>query len=137
MNANIGALKAIHDQVKELNRQNNQLRAKYHGDTKYMRVHKRLVERATVTETERRLFEALSGVKQRADDQVLQNTQLLANESYFEKMMMPLVISEFQTRLKIKLTPDASRIINHLVVTEYMNEFASGSRTGNPTGVRA
>lgn len=133
MTANIGALNAIHDQVKELNRQNNQLRAKYQGDAKYTRIHKRLQERGGLTQTERRLFEALSGVKQQADEQVLQNTQLVNNESYFEGMMMPLVIGEFQNRQKIQLTPDASRTINQLVVAEYINEFASGTRTGTRT----
>lgn len=133
MTANIGALNAIHDQVKELNRQNNQLRAKYQGDAKYARIHKRLQERGGLTQTERRLFEALSGVKLAADEQVLQNTQLVNNESYFEGMMMPLVIGEFQARQKIQLTPDASRTINQLVVAEYINEFASGTRTGTRT----
>ena len=133
MTANIGALSAIHEQVKELNRQNNQLRAKYQGDAKYTRIHKRLKERGTLSETERRLFDALSGVKQQADDQVLQNTQLLANEAFFERMMMPLVIGEFQTRQKIKLNPAAARTINQLVVAEYRNEFASGTRTGAHT----
>ena len=131
MTANIGALNAIHEKVKELNRQNNQLRAKYRGDAKYTRIHKRLQERGTLTQTERNLFDALFGVKQQADEQVLQNAQLLNNESYFEKMMQPLVIDEFQNRQKIKLTADASRTINHLVVAEYMNEFAAGSRTGH------
>ena len=130
MNANIGALNQIYEQVKELNRQNNQLKAKYHGDPKYTRIHKRLLERGLLFETERRIFEALTGVKQQADEQVLQNTQLLANESYFERMMMPMVIAEFQTRRNIKLNPDASRTINRLVVTEYMNEFISGNRKG-------
>jgi len=134
MTANIGALNAIHDKVKELNRQNNQLRAKYCGDAKYTRIHKRLQERGTLTQTERRLFEALTGVKQQADEQVLQNTQLLSNENYFERMMMPLVIDEFQTRQKIQLDPDATHTINRLVVNEYMNEFSAGSRTGPQTG---
>ena len=116
--------------VKELNRQNNQLRAKYHGDAKYTRIHKRLLERGALTEAERRIFEALTGVKAQADEQVLQNTQLLDNESYFERMMMPLVIGQFQTRQKINLNPDASRYINKLVVNEYRNEFASGRSTG-------
>lgn len=133
MTANIGALNAIHDQVKELNRQNNQLRAKYQGDAKYTRIHKRLQERGGLTQTERRLFEALSGVKLAADEQVLQNTQLVNNESYFKGMMMPLVIGEFQVRQKIQLTPDASHTINQLVVAEYINEFASGTRTGTRT----
>lgn len=136
MTANIGALNAIHDKVKELNRQNNQLRAKYNGDVKYTRIHKRLQERGSLTQTERRLFEALTGVKQQADEQVLQNTQLLDNESYFERMMMPLVIDAFQNRQKIQLDPDASHAINRLVVNEYMNEFIAGIRTGPQTGVR-
>lgn len=133
MTANIGALNAIYDKVKELNRQNSQLRAKYRGDAKYTRIHKRLQERGTVTQTERRLFEALSGVKLQADEQVLQNTQLLDNESYFGRMMMPLVIGEFHTRQNA-LNPAAARTINQLVVAEYMNEFTAGSRTGNRTG---
>ena len=137
MTTNIGALNAIHDKVKELNRQNNLLRAKYRGDAKYTRIHKRLHERSTITQTERSLFEALGGIKQQADEQVLQNTQLLDNESYFGRMMMPIVIGEFQTRQKITLNPDAARTINQLVVAEYMNEFATGSRSGNNTGARA
>ena len=86
--------------------------------------------RGTLTEPERRIFEALTDVKIQADEQVLQNTQLLDNDSYFERMMMPLVIGEFQTRHKINLNPDVSRYINQLVVTEYMNEFAPGRTTG-------
>lgn len=131
MTANIGALSAIHEKVKELNRRNNLLRAKYRGDVKYTRIHKRLQERDVMTQTERRLFEALIGVKELADEQVLQNTQLLDNESYFGRMMMPIVIGEFHTNQKIELNPDAARAINQLVVAEYMNEFTAGFRTGN------
>ena len=132
MTANIGALNAIHDRVKELNRLNNQLRHKYQGDAKYARIHKRLNESGNFTKTERQLFEALINVKSQADDHVLQNTQLLNNESYFERMMQPIVIGEFYNRQKIKLTPDTTRTINHLVVSEYMNEFSAGSRlSGN------
>lgn len=130
MTANVGALSAIHDRVKELNRQNNLLRAKYRGDAKYTRIHNRLQEQGAVSKTERGLFDALLGVKQQADEHVLQNTRLLDNESYFEGMVMPIVIGEFQTRQKINLNPDAARTINHLVVAEYMNEFASGNRAG-------
>jgi type I restriction enzyme R subunit len=139
MNANIGALNAIHDKVKELNRENNQLRAKYQGDAKYTRIHKRLQETGSLSQTERKLFEALAGVKSQADEQVLQNSQLLNNESYFEKLMQPIVIGEFLTRQHIKLTPDATRSINHLIVSEYMNEFFAGTRNNSQqnTGARS
>ncbi|MGZ8196080.1 MAG: DUF1016 N-terminal domain-containing protein, partial [Methylosarcina sp.] len=45
MNANIEALNKIHQRIRELNRQNDQLRQKYNGDAKYTRIHKRLIER--------------------------------------------------------------------------------------------
>lgn len=132
MVANIDALNKIHDRVKELNRENNQLRQKYLGDAKYTRIHKRLQERqqsqSDISESERKIFEALAGVKQDADEQVLNNSQVLDNESYFERQMMPLVIGRFMKEQNIKLNADASRYINHLVVAEYLKEFNTGSQ---------
>ncbi|MCW9014479.1 MAG: type I restriction endonuclease subunit R, partial [Gammaproteobacteria bacterium] len=129
MNQNIDALNKIHDKVKELNRKNNQLRQKYHGDAKYTRIHKRLQEHDGLSESERKIFEALVGIKNNADEQVMQNAQLLDNESYFERMMMPHVIDHFMKQQNIKLNPEASKYINKLVVAEYLNEFNTGSHT--------
>ena len=95
MTTNIGALNKIHERIKELNRQNQQLRQKYQGDAKYTRIHKRLLESGGLIDSERKIFEALTGIKQDADQQVLQNTQILDNESYFERTMMPIVINRF------------------------------------------
>lgn len=132
MTANIGALNKIHERVKELNRQNNQLRQKYLGDAKYTRIHKRLQERQSqqsdINDSERKIFEALAGVKIDADEQVLNNSQVLDNESYFERQMMPLVIRRFKDEQKIQLNADTSRYINHLVVAEYLKEFNTGSQ---------
>jgi type I restriction enzyme, R subunit len=132
MVANIDALNKIHDRVKELNRENNQLRQKYLGDAKYTRIHKRLQERQhsqqDISDSERKIYEALRAVKLDADEQVLNNSQMLDNESYFERQMMPLVINRFMKDQKIKLNPGASRFINHLVVAEYLKEFNTGSR---------
>jgi len=128
MNANIDVLNKIHERVKELNRENQQLRQKYQGDIKYTRIHKRLQEHGGISESERKIFEALTGVKQDADEQVLQNTQMLDNESYFERTLMPLVINRFMKQQQIKLNADASRYINHLVVAEYLKEFNTGAR---------
>ncbi|WP_011920078.1 type I restriction endonuclease subunit R [Shewanella putrefaciens] len=133
MVANIDALNKIYDRVKELNRQNNQLRQKYLGDAKYARIHKRLQERQSkqgdISESERKIFAALAGVKIDADEQVLNNSQILDNEGYFERQMMPLVITRFMKEQQIKLNADASRYINHLVVAEYLKEFNTGSQS--------
>jgi type I restriction enzyme R subunit len=129
MNSNIHSLNKIYDRVKELNRQNDLLKAKYSNDPKYARIHKRLMEHKSISDTERRIHEALEGVKLMADDKVLQNTQILDNESYFERMMMPLVIDQFKNKQQINIDPDASRYINGLVVKEYMNEFNHGTQS--------
>lgn len=133
MVANIDALNKIYDRVKELNRQNNQLRQKYLGDAKYARIHKRLQERQSkqgdISESERKIFAALAGVKIDADEQVLNNSQILDNEGYFERQMMPLVITRFMKEQQIKLNADASRYINHLVVVEYLKEFNTGNQS--------
>ncbi|NOZ45165.1 MAG: type I restriction endonuclease subunit R [Chlorobi bacterium] len=123
MNKNIGALRKIFDEVTELNRRNNLLKEKYKSDKKYARIHKRIMEHNKISEKESKLFEALQAVKADADLQVLQNNRLLNNESYFNDMMMKLVINQFATKNKIKLDAESSKYINNLVVKEYMNEF--------------
>lgn len=128
MAANIDALEKIHARIKELNRENSQLRQKYHGDVKYARIHKRLQEKGDMKDNERKIFEALTGVKQDTDTQVLMNSQLVDNESYFARMVMPYVIDRFVKQQEIKLNPTSSGYINQLVVTEYMKEFNSGAR---------
>ncbi|WP_263080706.1 type I restriction endonuclease [Endozoicomonas sp. Mp262] len=132
MNRNITALNRIHERVKELNRENNLLRQKYHGDRKYTRIHKRLNEKASgnnndLSATERKIFEALMGIKQQADDIVLSNTDMLENEDYFERTIMPHVIREFKVERKININPDSARFINKQVVGEYLNEFNGDS----------
>lgn len=127
MNANIGNLNKIHARIKELNRQNDQLRAKYDNDKKYVRVHKRLLEHGGISDSERRIYEALAAVKAKADIVVLENSQVVRNESFFEQTMMPSVIEEFRSKQKIKINPDVSRFINGLVTREYLEEFKAGA----------
>jgi len=123
MNANIETLNKIYDKIKELNRQNRLLQAKYEGDPKYARIHKRLVERGDISQSEIKIYEALKGVKLDADREVLQNHAMLENENYFEKLMQKNIISRFVKEQKIKLNANSAKYINGLVVNEYMEEF--------------
>jgi len=123
MRKNIGALNQIYEKIKELNRENNLLKDKYNNDPKYARIHKRLVEKGSISKKESQIFVALQSVKSDADLQVLQNTKLLNNESYFSTEMMRLVIEQFRNKNKINLNAETSKFINSLVVNEYLNEF--------------
>jgi type I restriction enzyme R subunit len=123
MNANIDALKKIHEKIKELNRQNEQLKAKYSHDQKYTRIHKRLLERGDISKRESQIFEALSKVKTDADAKVLSNTDMLNNESYFGKEMIKYVVNRFKNEQKLDINAEATKYINNLVAKEYIDEF--------------
>ena len=122
MRQNIASLQKIFDKVTELNRKNNLLKAKYENDEKYARIHKRILEKGTISKRERDICETLLGIKKQADERVLINTKMLENESYFNNMLMPMIIDGFD-RTKIELDPESARFINSCVAKEYMNEY--------------
>ena len=123
MKRNIGSLNKILEKVRELNRKNDRLKAKYKHDEKYARIHKRLSQRGDISKKEMQIFEALKHIKDVADLQVLKNTKILDNEEYFDKEMIKMVIDEFMKNQKLPLNAEAIKYINGLVVKEYMNEF--------------
>ena len=122
MKNNIGSLQQIYDKVTELNRKNNLLKAKYEHDAKYARTHKRILEKGGISKRESEICDTLLDIKTQVDDKVLINTQMLKNESYFEQLMMQMVIGSFGKQ-KIALDPTSSKYINTCLVKEYMNEF--------------
>ena len=123
MERNIEALDKIYREAKELERKNQLLRAKYANDEKYARLHKRLMEKDPLTNSESKLFEALQGLKQAVDAQILQNSKMLENESFVERMMVRQVIDQLKTKHHLPLDAATSKRINSLMVKEYMNEY--------------
>lgn len=123
MEANIKALEIVYAKAKELDRKNQLLRAKYDNDEKYARLHKRLMEKDPLTDSEAKLFEALQGLKKEVDAQIIQNSKMLENESFVERMMMRLVIDQFKNKQHIPLDAATTKRINGMIVKEYMNEF--------------
>jgi type I restriction enzyme R subunit len=123
MERNIKELEAIYNASKELERKNQLLKAKYDNDAKYARLHKRLMEKDPLTDSESKLFEALQSLKKEVDAQILQNSKMLENESFVEKMMVRLVIDQLKNKHHLPLDAEQAKIINGLMVKEYMNEF--------------
>jgi type I restriction enzyme R subunit len=122
MRNNIGSLQQIYDQVTEMNRKNNLLKAKYENDAKYARVHKRILEKGNISRRESEICETLLDIKKQVDEKVLINTQMLNNESYFDKLLIQMVIGSFG-KSNIELDPESAKYINTCLVKEYMNEY--------------
>lgn len=123
MESNMKALSEIYNRAKELERKNQLLRAKYDHDEKYARLHKRLMEKNPLTDSESKLFEALKGLKIEVDNQIQQNSKILENENFVKRMVGGIVIDQFETKQHIPLNTAAARRINDLIVKEYMNEY--------------
>jgi len=122
MKQNIGALEKIFDKVTELNRKNNLLKAKYENDTKYARLHKRIVQRGGLTQRESDIQESLAEVKKETDERILLNKNLMNADAFFAQMLMKNVVDAFD-KIKVALDPEAAKFINNLLVKEYMSEY--------------
>ncbi len=126
LNSNIILLRSIFDRISEQNRRDALLRAKYGGDTKFARVHKRIVEKGGIKpEFSTRLLginTALMGIKQSTDSQLLHNRALINNDAFFSKTVQPMIISFFGGQ-SLRLDGTSARQINNLVVDEYLSEY--------------
>ncbi len=123
MEANIKSLDAIYDNAKELERKNQLVRAKYANDAKYARIHKRLMEKDPLTDKESKLLEVLQSIKLEVDNQIMQNANILSNESFAEKMMARIVVNQFRNKFDIPVNAEQSKRIYAMITKEYLNEF--------------
>jgi type I restriction enzyme R subunit len=128
LDANIILLKSIYDQITEQNRRDNLLKAKYKHDVKFARIHKRLIEKKIPEWNNREMSinQALLGIKDITDSQLLLNHNLLDNEAFFAKNIQPSIITQFKNE-KLVLDADTAVQIDGLIVAEYMNEYRSGA----------
>ena len=69
------------------------------------------------------LRDKAASLKKEVDAQILQNANVLENESFVEKMILRLVISQLKNKFDLPLDANRSQAINHLIVKEYMNEY--------------
>jgi type I restriction enzyme R subunit len=121
---NITLIEDIYAKVTDLNRRNNLLLAKYDNDKKYARVHKRLMQKRSnsTPKEEMKICEALQDIKKEADENVLNNSNVVKNEGFFKRMIKQLVSLIFDDK-KINIDTNTTDSINNLIVDEYLKEY--------------
>ena len=121
---NMGLIKEIHAKITDLNRRNNLLLAKYDNDKKYARVHKRILQKRSnaLPKEEMKITEALQDIKKQADENVLNNRNVVQSEGFFKRMMNRLISLIFDDK-KINIDTETTEEINTMVVDEYLKEF--------------
>ena len=117
----INALQQLFYKAREINRKNDLLKAKYANDVKYVRMHKRIMEKCKIDATEISIHESLTTVKGEADIKLLNNNNLLENDAYFKQSIDTIVINKFaDSGIKLNFT-DANYIHSYLA-NEYIKE---------------
>ena len=126
MTANMAELERIKKAAERLNHADNMLAAKYEGDVKYMRTHKRLRENPPPIANDIVINQILLGLKHRVDDQIIANSHLLDNEPYFMQGMFPLIKQEFDKH-HLKYSASQIKYVGVCISNEYFTErnFAS------------
>ena len=123
MNKNIIELDKIYKKSKELERNNQMLKAKYNNDEKYVRIHKRLIDKNILSENENKLFQALNSLKKETDENIYNNSNILENENFVKKMFSRIIIEQLKDNHNLPLNLELTKNINTLIVNEYLNEY--------------
>jgi type I restriction enzyme R subunit len=115
-------LQQIYKRIKELNRKNSVLAAKFEGDQKFARIFKSQEESGTIS-NQIWLFDVLKTAKTEIDNQVSRNEAILKNEAYFKGEIAPILINSFEILGK-KADFVVIKKLTELTANEYMAECA-------------
>lgn len=94
MKKNIEELNKLKDKIHSLNAKNTRYLNKYLDDEKYVKIHKRVLDKISDF-NEIKLFKILLSLKEVIDNTILQQEQIINNESYFKSTVMQDVVEVF------------------------------------------
>lgn len=86
-------LDVLRKKAEKHNHADQMLSAKYGGDVKFMRTHKRIMGTPPPIADAITVHKILMFVKEKADDQIAHNESILDNEAFFIKSLQPYIIS--------------------------------------------
>lgn len=114
-------LKQIFDRIRELNRKNSMLVAKFGGDRKFAVVFKNIVPSGKVSDN-LDLYELLAKAKSKIDARLGQNQNLLTNTGYFRQATGEDVLESFQSG-SYKVDAQTLRNLIEYTADEYIKEY--------------
>lgn len=117
----MGNLNALKKKAEKRNLADRMLAAKYSGDVKHMRTHKRIMNSPPPITDAVTIHRILMTVKSKADDQIAHNENILDNEEYFIKSLQPIILRACMGE-KVKLDKPQLMFIDNCLSKEYILE---------------
>lgn len=120
IDVNTKKLDEIKNKIHQLNAKNDRYLVKYSGDEKFVKIHKRVLERiAEFSETD--LYEILMKLKNEVDDLLLKRFDIMDNESYFKNTIRPMMVNELEIHNRVEII-DEVEFFTNLIVENYLYE---------------
>lgn len=127
--ADIGYINEVMKKIREINQRNLILMRRYNNDEKFVRIHKRVTEQNEIREQpliskrEVEIAESLQSMKEKIDDKLSLNINLLSHESTFRTDVLCLVSDILQFQLNVEATPSDRKEIGNLITNEYIQQY--------------
>lgn len=124
----IGFMDQCMERIRRINRANANLQAKYRGDSKYVRAHKKIRRYeqkfggTLLSEKEVRQCEALNRIKDAIDVLINNRRELIFNEPDFNAQVIGAV-AKCLHEIELKAKPDDRRYVAGVLAGEYLREF--------------
>ena len=109
-------MKKIH----RLNALNDNYLIKYNGDEKFVKVHKRVIEKISDF-NEQNLNSILLKLKTEIDDLLLRQYEIMDNEPYFKQTIRPLAFKELESYQRTEIVDEVT-FITDIIVDTYLFE---------------
>lgn len=118
--------------LEDIQRINSALLKKYNGDTKFVRVHKRVREenkkrisigkQPIISEYDENIKNALCTIKEEIDQKVYDRNDILKKDTYFEQTVMVQINSGLD-KLGLENTRDDRLFIQSRLTAQYLNQY--------------
>ncbi len=113
-------LSELKNKIHQLNAKNERYLVKYSGDEKFVKIHKRVLDRIPDF-PEVDLNEILVNLKNEIDDLLLRRFDIMDNESYFKNTIKPLAVEELENYNRTEII-DEVEFFTDLIVENYLFE---------------
>ena len=130
--AHMRAMDEILEKLAELQRKNNALLRKYHGDKKFARVHKRLREEnnrrkaegkpVILSEYDDQIVRVLTAIKRTIDQKVYDRNDILRKDAYFEQTVMTEITTGMDA-LGLSLPREGRVFIQSRISRQYLEQY--------------
>ena len=124
----LGFMDQCMERIRRINRENANLQAKYQGDSKFVRIHKRIRRyerkfgKTVLSDKEVRQCQALNQIKLSIDLMVYNRRQLIFNENEFNAQVIGAVAHGLR-EIQIQAKPDDRRYVAGIIAGEYLRQF--------------